>query len=108
MAWKTLAGHVLKEGDRVVWLEADGNPVMQYKGTVLECLPVNDEDDGEIRIAWDNNNCPVEAKRGKRIRWYYPMWVERLDAINACDRIADALNVPDNVVKDHNRSKVVE
>lgn len=53
---------------------------------------VNDDDDGEIRIAWDNGSAgPLKASSGGSKIWYYPMWVEIIDKINALDKLAGHL-----------------
>jgi hypothetical protein len=89
MAWKTKGGNYTSEGSRVVYIR-NGAPDFTFTGTVLECLPVNDDDDGEIRIRWDNNDGPERSSIGSdrpRI-WYYPFHVEIIDQVNAADRIA--------------------
>ncbi|MGD9728571.1 MAG: hypothetical protein AB7V39_19570, partial [Nitrospiraceae bacterium] len=66
MAWKTPHGHTLNVGDRVVWIREDGRYDWDHTGTVSQCLPVNDDDDGEIRIDWDETGPPLPGS------WYYP------------------------------------
>jgi hypothetical protein len=92
MAWKTPGGHYVPEGSRVVFLREDKTPDFKFTGTVVECLMVNDDDDGEIRIAWDNGSAgPRKASSGGSKIWYYPMWVEIIDKINALDKLAGHL-----------------
>lgn len=81
MAWKTPNGRVLSENDRVVWLE-DGLPDWRWTGAVVDCLPFNDDDDGEIRIKWDDGDGPKPDRN-----WCYPFQVELIESLNVLDRI---------------------
>lgn len=88
MAWKTKGGNFVNEGDKIVWLRKDKSPDWSFTGTVMECLPVNDDDDGEIRIVWDNNDGPeTYGDTGRPRRWYYPFEVELVDKVNVLDRM---------------------
>ena len=95
MAWKTKNGCWLDPGDKVVYLNKEtGGYDWKFTGTVVECLPVNDDDDGEIRIDWDGSDGPLTSKGRGETRpriWYYPMWVEKIDSINVLDRMAREL-----------------
>ncbi len=89
MAWATPGGHFLGLGDRVVFVR-DGGYDWMWQGTVIECLPENDRDDGEVQIHWDLTGGPLTTSRGPRI-WYSPRWVEKIDTINILDRIVGEL-----------------
>ena len=97
MAWKTPNGCWLRPGDEIVWLNQEtGGYDWDFTGKVVECLPVNDDDDGEIRISWHDSVGPLETKTRTGVTmpktWYYPMWVEKIDSINVLDRMARGLN----------------
>lgn len=92
MAWKTPNGCWLRPDDEVVWINEDGSYAWEFTGTVRECLPVNDDDDGEIRITWKGSDGPLKTKTMTGVvvpkTWYYPMWVEKIESITALDRMA--------------------
>lgn len=97
MAWKTPNGCWLQPGDKVVFLnDVSGGYDWDHTGEVVECLPVNDDDDGEIKISWDNGSGPLTIKTRHGIEmprtWYYPMWVEKIESINVLDRIVKELD----------------
>jgi hypothetical protein len=92
MAWKTPNGCWLDTDDKVVWINKEtGGYDWEHTGTVVQCLPVNDDDDGKISIDWDNGAGPLASIAGKARIWYYPMWVEKIDSINALDRMVREL-----------------
>ena len=95
MAWKTKNGCWLHSGDKVVYInKKTGGYDWDHTGTVVECLPVNDDDDGEIRINWDDSDGPLTSMWKDETRpriWYYPMWVEKIESINVLDRIVREL-----------------
>jgi len=93
MSWKTPNGCWLRPGDEVVYIKDEGGGYdWAFTGKVVECLPVNDDDDGEIRISWHNNDGPIVTTSGTGIimprTWYCPTWVEKIESINALDRLA--------------------
>ncbi len=106
MAWKTRSGKMLKEGDRVVWcgwIHRAGEkvarlspPDLRYQATVVEVLPNDDTDDGEIRVWWLDDAAIPEAacysdppRRGLAMPWLYPFCFELLEDVPVIDRLAE-------------------
>lgn len=86
MAWKTQHGRWLRPGDRVVWVGRKGDhrpPDFRFTGTVKECLPMNDDDDGEVKVIWD-----AEPPDRNAANWTYPMFLDHVDDVSAIERLA--------------------
>ena len=111
MGWPTDSGRRLREGDRVVWrgwstwnkdqtVRSRPAPDMRYQAKVTECLPENDDDNGEVGVRWIGEPPPEAChpaghkREGQPHSWFHPPVFEHIDDVDATTRLADLGRTP--------------